>query len=66
MSLGFIELLDGLALIFERECQCLPQNAHPDCAIQMNHVADVLRKPYSRELKNNITPLRSKYNPGDQ
>lgn len=66
LSLGFVELLDGLSLIFEKECQYLPQNTHPECAIQMTHVAEVLRKPYSRELKNNITPLRTKFNPGEQ
>lgn len=65
LSLGFIELLDGLALIFERECQYLPPNAHPECQLQMTHVADLLRKPFSRELKNNIQPIRTKFNPGE-
>ncbi|KAK0096633.1 hypothetical protein PV326_004902 [Microctonus aethiopoides] len=61
LSMGFIELLEGLASIFERECALLPSNLHPDCTIQMGHVADILRKPYSRELKNNITPVRTKF-----
>ncbi|XP_011498230.1 PREDICTED: von Willebrand factor A domain-containing protein 9 [Ceratosolen solmsi marchali] len=65
LSLGFIELLEGLALIFERECTLLPPNLHPDCTIQMGHVAEMLRKPYSRELKNNITPVRTKFTPGE-
>ncbi|KAH0546122.1 integrator complex subunit 14 [Cotesia glomerata] len=59
LSMGFIELLDGLAAIFERECTLLPTNLHYDCAIQMGHVANMLRKPFSRELKNNITPIKS-------
>ncbi|XP_043282528.1 integrator complex subunit 14 [Venturia canescens] len=66
LSMGFVELLEGLASIFERECTLLPPNLHLDCAIQMGHVAEMLRKPYSRELKNNITPVRTKFHPGDQ
>ncbi|XP_033211888.1 integrator complex subunit 14 isoform X2 [Belonocnema kinseyi] len=64
LSMGFVELLEGLALIFERECTLLPPNLHPDCTIQMGHVAEMLRKPYSRELKNNITPVRTKFQHG--
>lgn len=66
LSIGFVELLDGLALIFERECTILPSNLHVDCTIQMGHVAEMLRKPYARELKNNITPVRTKFHQGDQ
>jgi len=65
LSLGFIELLEGLALIFERECTILPPNLHPDCAIQMGHCAEMLRKPFCRELKNNITPVRTKFTPAE-
>lgn len=63
--MGFVELLDGLAAIFERECALLPANLNPDCMIQMGHVADMLKKPYSRELKNNITPFRTKFHHND-
>ncbi|XP_034936169.1 integrator complex subunit 14 [Chelonus insularis] len=66
LSMGFIELLDGLAAIFERECALLPPNLHVDCTIQMGHVAEMLRKPFFRELKNNITPVRTKFHQGDQ
>ncbi|XP_067002989.1 integrator complex subunit 14 [Anabrus simplex] len=61
VSFGFIELLDGLAAIFERECTILPGTAHPDCALQLTHAAGVLRKPYSRDMKYNVTPLRTKF-----
>jgi hypothetical protein len=61
ISFGFIELLDGLAAIFERECTLLPGAAHPDCALQLTHAAGVLHKPYSRDVKQNITPLRTKF-----
>ncbi|XP_063990643.1 integrator complex subunit 14 [Diachasmimorpha longicaudata] len=66
LSMGFVELLEGLASIFERECTLLPPNLHLDCTIQMGHVAEMLRKPYSRELKNNITPVRTQFHKGDQ
>jgi len=61
IAFGFIELLDGLAAIFERECTLLPGGAHPDCALQLTHAAGLLRKPYSRDIKYNITPLRTKF-----
>jgi hypothetical protein len=61
ISFGFIELLDGLAAIFERECTLLPGAAHPDCALQLTHAAGVLHKSYSRDVKQNITPLRTKF-----
>lgn len=61
ISFGFIELLDGLAAIFERECTILPGTAHPDCALQLTHAAGVLRKQYSRDVKFTVTPLRTKF-----
>ncbi|XP_063221536.1 integrator complex subunit 14 [Bacillus rossius redtenbacheri] len=65
VSFGFVELLDGLAGVLERECTLLPGAAHPDCALQLTHAASVLRKPYSRDVKYNITPLRTKFVSGD-
>ncbi|XP_049787030.1 integrator complex subunit 14 [Schistocerca cancellata] len=61
ISFGFIELLDGLAAIFERECTLLPGGAHPDCALQLTHAAGVLRRPYCRDIKFNVTPLLTKF-----
>jgi hypothetical protein len=61
IAFGFIELLDGLAAIFERECTLLPGGAHPDCALQLTHAAGVLHKSYSRDIKYNVTPLRTKF-----
>jgi hypothetical protein len=29
LALGFTELLEGMAAIFERECSLLPSSAHP-------------------------------------
>lgn len=61
ISFGFVELLDGLAFIFERECTLLPGSAHPDCALQLTHAAQVLRKFFSRDIKYNITPMKTKF-----
>jgi hypothetical protein len=40
-SIGFYELLEGVAQICERECGLLPANVSPDCAIQLTYVAQV-------------------------
>ncbi|CAD7080625.1 unnamed protein product [Hermetia illucens] len=62
LSLGFIELLEGLANIFDRESTVLPSNANPDCAIQLKHAANELRKITNRDIKTLITALPTKYN----
>ncbi|KAK9710142.1 Integrator complex subunit 14, beta-barrel domain [Popillia japonica] len=61
IQLGFLDLLSGLASIFEHECTQLPGTAHPDCAIQLTHAADVLRKTQTRDIKHVITPLPTTY-----
>ena len=61
ISFGFVELLDGLAFIFERECTLLPGSAHPDCALQLTHAAQVLKRSFSRDIKYNITPMKTKF-----
>lgn len=62
LSLGFVELLEGLSVIFEREIGGLPSTASPDCTIQLKHVAKELKKPANRDLKSVITAFPSKYN----
>lgn len=62
MSLGFFDLLTGLAFIFEYECTQLPGSAHPDCALQLTHAADVLRKTQNKDVKYVIIPLQTNYN----
>lgn len=65
ITFGFVELLDGLAFIFERECTLLPSSADPDCALQLKHAAQILRRSFSkdRDIKSNITPNKSKFLP---
>ncbi|XP_055528850.1 integrator complex subunit 14 [Wyeomyia smithii] len=62
LSLGFIELLEGLAHIFEREVATLGGSASPDCSIQLKHAANELRKPSNRDLKAVIQAMPTKYN----
>lgn len=61
ISLGFLELLNGLAYIFEQECMQLPGSAHPDCAFQLQHAADVLKKTQNRDIKYVVMPLPTNY-----
>ncbi|CAG9766259.1 unnamed protein product [Ceutorhynchus assimilis] len=62
ISLGFLELLTGLAYIFEQECMQLPGTAHPDCALQLQHAADLLRKSQNRNITFVLMPLQTNYN----
>lgn len=61
LSLGFVELLDGLAVIFEREIACLPSTAHIECALQLKHASQEIRKLSNRDLKQSIVPYAAKY-----
>lgn len=61
LSIGFYELLDGVASIFDRECAMLPGTAHPDCPMQLTHAASELRKRQAYEADYNIAPTSSKY-----
>lgn len=62
LSLGFMDLLDSLAVIFEREVSQLPANASPDCAIQLKHAAHELRKMFNHDFKTMIVAMPTKYN----
>lgn len=60
LSIGFCELLDTLALIFEKEASMLPPNANPDCSLQLKHAAMNLKR--GMDAKTVITALPTKYN----
>lgn len=62
LSLGFVELLEGLSNIFEREVNGLSNSVSPDCEIQLKHAAKELRKLTNRDLKTSITAWPTKYN----
>nr|XP_040582131.1 integrator complex subunit 14-like [Lepeophtheirus salmonis] len=61
LCLGFHELLEGVAAIFERECSVLPASSHPDCAVQLRHAAEELRSKECLSLEHQITPLNQKF-----
>lgn len=61
LGIGFHELLDGVASIFDRECALLPGSAHPECSMQLAHAATELRKRQAYEPDYNIAPMPSKF-----
>lgn len=63
LSLGFYELLDGMATILDRECTLLPGSAHPDAALQLTHAASALRA--SQDYNTPVMPLRTKFSADD-
>jgi len=62
---GFVELLDTLAGILERECTSLGTHVHPECGIQMSHAVESLRAPASRDPKTTIYPVKTAFNSHD-
>lgn len=62
LCLGFVELLEGLSTLFEREIALLPSTASPDCALQLKHTAMELRKINNRDIKAIVTALPTKFN----
>jgi len=62
LSIGFYELMDGVASIFEKECAILPGTAHPECHMQLSHAALELRKPQAYEPDYSISAMPTKHN----
>ena len=70
LSFGFMELLEGMSNMLERECALLQHNnSHPnsaEAALQLNHAAQSLRNSlHYRDVSQNIMPLKSNYSGGD-
>lgn len=65
LSFGFLELLERMSSILERECTMLPGSAHPDAALQLTHAANMLRSPQTYDFGQNILPLRTKFSTDD-
>jgi len=64
LYIGFYELLEGCAAIFDRECALLSSGSqggipHPDCAIQLRHAASELRSRAVLNVDYQITPLQN-------
>uniref|UniRef100_T1JDL9 Integrator complex subunit 14 n=1 Tax=Strigamia maritima TaxID=126957 RepID=T1JDL9_STRMM len=65
LAYGFLELLERMASILERECTLLPGTAHPDAALQLTHASNMLRTSKSHDWSQNIYPMRTKFTSGD-
>ncbi|XP_050541175.1 integrator complex subunit 14 [Daktulosphaira vitifoliae] len=61
IAYSFTDLLPNIADLLEIECTNLSGSTHPDCAIQLSHVAGELRKPYAMDPKFTIVPLVTKF-----
>ncbi|XP_016997822.2 integrator complex subunit 14 [Drosophila takahashii] len=59
LALGFVELLEALAMLLEKECAHLSLNgASNECTLQLQHAATELRKTSNRDIKSTIIPLQ--------
>ncbi|KAH8293116.1 hypothetical protein KR044_005417 [Drosophila immigrans] len=60
LALGFVELLEALALLLEKECAQLTLNGSVsgECTLQLQHAATELRKTSNRDIKSTIVPLQ--------
>ena len=65
LCIGFYELLEGCAAIFDRECALLSSGSqsggvpHPECAVQLRHAAAELRSRAVLSIDYQIAPLQN-------
>ncbi|CAG5114553.1 unnamed protein product [Candidula unifasciata] len=64
LSFGFLELLEAMAAMLERECRLLPGTAHPDAALQLTHAASALRSEVARDVTKTIMALHTNFASG--
>ena len=62
---GFLELLEGLANVLEKESVMLPSSAHPDASIQLQHAYQSLRNHDKKDARQNIVPLKTAFSAND-
>ncbi|KAI8478996.1 PREDICTED: von Willebrand factor A domain-containing protein 9-like [Branchiostoma belcheri] len=65
LSFGFVDLLEGMSAMLERECTLLPGTAHPDAALQLTHAAKELRLAINKDYDDNIAPLQTHFSKSD-
>ncbi|ALC38028.1 CG4785 [Drosophila busckii] len=64
LALGFVELLEALAMLLEKECAQMSMNGlNNECTIQLQHAATELRKTSNRDIKSTIVPLQKPGHP---
>jgi len=65
LSFGFLELLEAMAVMLERECCLLPGTAHPNAAFQLEHAYTQLRDPNrALDFTYTIQPLQTNFAAG--
>ena len=57
LSLGFYELFDGLAFIFQREILSGNLSNNPEAILQLNHCVNCLRMPEFKDFRKDIVPF---------
>lgn len=62
LAMGFLELLEGMANLFEREMSQMPHASNADCTLQLRHTFTELRKLAKGEGKIPIVAYPSKFN----
>ncbi|XP_052794374.1 integrator complex subunit 14-like [Mya arenaria] len=61
LAFGFVELLEAMAAMLERECTMLPGTSHPDAALQLTHAASKLHMEMAKDASQIIMPLRTNF-----
>lgn len=65
LSFGFIDLLEAIAHMLERECTLLPGTSHPDAALQLTHAASTLCSDMAKDHSQLIMPMRTNFSQED-
>ncbi|XP_011183560.2 integrator complex subunit 14 [Zeugodacus cucurbitae] len=58
LSIGFVDLLEAMATLFEKEISQLSLGTNPECSMQLKHAANELRTESSLDIKTSIVPLQ--------
>ncbi|XP_071105029.1 integrator complex subunit 14-like [Haliotis cracherodii] len=65
LAFGFLELMEAMASMLERECTMLPGTAHPSAAMQLSHAANALQNPSAKDVSTTIMPLQTNFSTDD-
>ncbi|KAK6179916.1 hypothetical protein SNE40_012164 [Patella caerulea] len=65
LSFGFLDLLDAIATMLDRECTMLPGTAHPSAALQLSHAANTLRSEMACDASQMVLPLQTNFSKND-
>lgn len=63
LAFGFLELLDRISALLEREAQLVPGSAHPAAVLQLSHAARELKSSISQPYDYSIDPMKTNFPP---